>query len=47
MESARTEDLLRQSFKLRAQVFDGRLRWDVRVSGGQERDIFDRLQPTY
>lgn len=47
MESARTEDLLRQSFKLRAQVFDGRLHWDVRVSGGQERDIFDRLQPTY
>jgi acyl homoserine lactone synthase len=46
-ESARTEDLLRQSFKLRAQVFDGRLHWDVRVSGGQERDIFDRLQPTY
>ncbi|MDY6962327.1 MAG: acyl-homoserine-lactone synthase [Pseudomonadota bacterium] len=46
-ESARTEGLLRQSFKLRAQVFQDRLHWDVRVSGGQERDIFDRLQPTY
>ncbi|WP_051776978.1 acyl-homoserine-lactone synthase [Pseudorhizobium pelagicum] len=46
-ESARTEGLLRQSFKLRAQVFQDRLRWNVRVSGGQERDIFDRLQPTY
>ena len=46
-ESVRTEGLLRQSFKLRAQVFQSRLHWDVRVSGGQERDIFDRLQPTY
>jgi acyl homoserine lactone synthase len=46
-ESARTEGLLRQSFKLRAQVFQDRLHWNVRVSGGQERDIFDRLQPTY
>lgn len=32
---------------LRAEVFGGRLRWDVSCIDGQERDQFDVLDPTY
>lgn len=40
-------DLLRQMHKLRARVFDGRLGWDVTVENGEERDIFDELDPAH
>jgi N-acyl-L-homoserine lactone synthetase len=40
-------DLLREMFKLRARVFDGRLGWDVVVRNGEERDIYDTLDPAY
>jgi acyl homoserine lactone synthase len=40
-------DLLRQMHKLRARVFDGRLGWDVTVEQGEERDIFDDLDPAH
>jgi acyl homoserine lactone synthase len=40
-------DLLRQMHKLRARVFDGRLGWDVTVEKGEERDVFDDLDPSH
>lgn len=40
-------DLLRQMHQLRARVFDGRLGWDVSVENGEERDLFDLLDPTH
>ena len=39
--------LLDQMFRLRARVFAERLRWDVTVVDGQERDRFDALAPVY
>lgn len=39
--------LLEKMFRLRAQVFAGRLRWQVDAEGGIERDRFDSLSPTY
>ena len=41
------EELLRSMHRLRARVFDERLGWDVRVEGGEERDMFDLLDPTH
>lgn len=40
-------DLLRQMHRLRARVFDARLGWDVQVENGEERDLFDTLDPTH
>ena len=40
-------DLLRRMHQLRARVFHGRLGWDVTVQNGEERDLFDRLDPTH
>ncbi len=40
-------DLLRQMHRLRARVFDGRLGWDVTVENGEERDVFDLLDPAH
>ncbi len=40
-------DLLDQMFRLRAKVFAGRLKWDVSVIDGWERDRFDELAPVY
>ena len=40
-------DLLRRMHQLRARVFHGRLGWDVTVEGGEERDVFDSLDPTH
>lgn len=34
-------------FRLRAEVFSGRLGWDVRVDDGREHDGFDLLRPRY
>ncbi|WP_425624841.1 acyl-homoserine-lactone synthase TraI [Agrobacterium radiobacter] len=39
--------LLSEQHKLRAEVFSGRLGWEVDVRGGQERDHFDDLRPIY
>ncbi|WP_436163668.1 acyl-homoserine-lactone synthase [Mesorhizobium sp. LjRoot246] len=33
--------------RLRARVFAGRLKWDVKVRQGREVDEFDRFGPTY
>jgi acyl homoserine lactone synthase len=34
-------------YRLRADVFGGRLEWDVTVTDGGERDQYDDLNPTY
>ena len=39
--------LLDQMFRLRARVFRDRLKWDVNVIDGMERDRFDDLAPVY
>jgi len=38
---------LRQSYRLRADIFGRRLGWDVDVLQGQEVDIFDQLSAEY
>lgn len=39
--------LLDDMFKLRARVFKERLRWDVDVVDGRERDAYDSCAPVY
>lgn len=39
--------LLDSMFRLRARVFDARLKWQVTVEEGRERDRFDELGPHY
>jgi N-acyl-L-homoserine lactone synthetase len=39
--------LIDQMFRLRARVFRDRLRWDVRVEDGKERDRYDDEGPVY
>ena len=39
--------LLDQMFRLRARTFGDRLKWDVQVVDGQERDRYDDLGPVY
>ncbi len=41
------QNLLKQMFRLRADVFSGRLEWDVTIADGGERDQYDDLSPTY
>jgi acyl homoserine lactone synthase len=41
------QNLLKQMYRLRADVFGGRLEWDVTVTDGGERDQYDDLNPTY
>ncbi|NRP90465.1 acyl homoserine lactone synthase [Rhizobium mongolense subsp. loessense] len=41
------QNLLKQMFRLRADVFGARLEWDVTVADGGERDQYDDLNPTY
>ncbi|MGO7028679.1 acyl-homoserine-lactone synthase [Rhizobium johnstonii] len=41
------QNLLKQMYRLRADVFGGRLEWDVTVMDGGERDQYDDLNPTY
>lgn len=36
-----------EMFRMRAQVFSGRLGWEVSVTGGQEIDRFDAEDPLY
>src|SRR3984893_16195363 len=40
-------DLMDQMFRLRARVFHDRLRWDVQVVDGKERDKYDDEGPVY
>lgn len=41
------QNLLKQMYRLRADVFSGRLEWDVSIIDGGERDQYDELNPTY
>ncbi|NLR97069.1 GNAT family N-acetyltransferase [Rhizobium sp. P38BS-XIX] len=41
------QNLLNQMYRLRADVFGGRLEWNVTVVNGGERDQYDDLNPTY
>jgi acyl homoserine lactone synthase len=45
--AAKYPKLMEQMFRLRARVFRDRLRWDVRVSDGKERDKYDDEAPVY
>jgi acyl homoserine lactone synthase len=40
-------DLLDDMHRLRARVFCDRLGWDVTVTNGKERDVFDDLDPAH
>lgn len=40
-------ELLDEMFRLRARVFRDRLRWDVQVADGKERDKYDDEAPVY
>ncbi len=40
-------DLLDDMFKVRADVFEKRLNWDVKTANGREIDAFDDEDPTY
>jgi acyl homoserine lactone synthase len=39
--------LIDEMFRLRARIFRDRLRWDVRVADGKERDKYDNEGPVY
>ncbi|TDK29815.1 autoinducer synthesis protein [Rhizobium deserti] len=41
------QNLLKQMYRLRADIFGPRLEWDVTVTDGGERDQCDDLNPTY
>jgi acyl homoserine lactone synthase len=41
------QNLLKQMYRLRANVFGERLEWDVNITDGGERDQYDDLNPTY
>ncbi|WP_174021881.1 acyl-homoserine-lactone synthase (plasmid) [Agrobacterium fabrum] len=41
------QNLLKQMYGLRADVFGERLEWDVTITDGGERDQYDELYPTY
>ena len=46
--ASKTEQrLLERMHELRARVFKHRLDWDVQVEHNQEKDEYDRLDPTY
>ena len=40
------QNLLKQSYALRARVFRDRLGWEVNVENGMETDVFDTLNLT-
>lgn len=40
-------ELSDQMFRMRARVFKDRLRWDVDVENGRERDAYDSMDPLY
>ncbi len=39
--------LLEEMFRLRARIFHDRLKWDVRIADGKERDRYDDEGPVY
>ena len=39
--------LLEEMFRLRARIFHDRLKWDVRIADGKERDRYDDQGPVY
>ncbi|CUX72128.1 MULTISPECIES: acyl-homoserine-lactone synthase [Agrobacterium] len=41
------QTLLKQMYRLRADVFGGRLEWDVAITDDGERDQYDEFNPTY
>jgi acyl homoserine lactone synthase len=41
------QHLLKQMFQLRARVFQDKMRWNVNVVDGMERDLYDDLDPAY
>ena len=41
------KDIIEQMHRMRARVFDDILKWDVSVENGQERDMFDEIDPLY
>lgn len=41
------QNLLKQMYRLRADVFGGRLEWEVTFTNDCERDQYDDLNPTY
>ena len=43
----RHANLLEKMFRQRARFFHGRLKWDVQVVDGQERDRYDDASPVY
>jgi acyl homoserine lactone synthase len=43
----RHADLLDKMFRQRARFFHDRLKWDVRVTDGKERDRYDHESPVY
>jgi acyl homoserine lactone synthase len=43
----RYSHLLEEMFRLRARVFRDRLKWDVKVTDGMERDGYDEEDPAY
>lgn len=45
--NSRERQLLLNQHKLRAEVFSGRLGWEVDVRDGIEQDHFDTLDATY
>ncbi|GAC26539.1 acyl-homoserine-lactone synthase [Paraglaciecola mesophila KMM 241] len=46
-EFGRNPELINDMFKLRSEVFKGRLGWDVESDKGLEKDFFDNQQPSY
>ena len=40
-------ELFDEMFRMRAEVFSGRLGWDVKVENGREIDLFDAEDPLY
>ena len=45
--ASRHKQLLQSMFKLRARVFRDKMKWDVNVVDGMERDEYDDLDPVY
>ena len=45
--ASRHQQLLAEMFRLRARVFRDKMKWDVDVIDGMERDKYDDEQPVY
>ena len=45
--ASRHTQLLQAMFKLRARIFRDKMKWDVNVVDGMERDEYDDLDPVY